>query len=216
MPTDPAPAPALSPYERILGPEFAGLHPRLHAYFSTIPSGSIGTGNGVFDVVGTSRRWLWPALWLLGLAGVVFPVWERDVPFTVTNTPADAGGRPAVSAVRRFSFDHGSRDMIDVISAQSGGLVDRLGSGGLIEAAFSSRVVDGGLHLRSTRVVIHLGTLAIPIPHGLAPVVRLTERFDDATAMQQVAVTIDAPLVGRLYQYSGAFRYSVSSGGDPS
>lgn len=171
----------------------------------------------MFDVVGTSRRWLWPALWLLGLAGVVFPVWERDVPFTVINTPTtDAGGRPAVGAVRRFRFDHGSRDMTDVISAQPDGLVDRLGSGGLIEATFSPRVVDGGLHLRSIRVVIRVGVLAIPLPRVLAPVVRLMERFDDATAMQQVAVTIDAPLVGRLYQYSGTFRYSVVSGGEPS
>lgn len=171
----------------------------------------------MFDVVGTPRRWLWPALWLLGRAGVVFPVHERDVPFTVVNTPTtDARGRPAVRAVRRFDFDRGSRDMTDVISEGQDGLIDRLGSGGLIEAAFTSRVVDGELHLRSTRVAIHLGALTIRLPRRLSPVVRLTERFDDATARQQVAVTIDAQLVGRLYQYSGTFRYSVSSGGEPS
>ncbi len=38
------------------------------------------------------------------------------------------------------------------------------------------------------------------------------ESFDDESGLQQVSVTIDAPLVGRLYEYSGSFRYGIRTG----
>lgn len=211
MPTDLA----ASPYQRVLGRDLAGLHPRLRAYFSAIPLGSVGRGDGIFDVVGTPRRWLWPALWLLGRAGIVFPVWQHGVPFSVTNRPVtDAGGSPAVSAVRRFRFSGGHRDMTDLIAAPAGGLIDRLGSGGILEAAFEAGVAEGGLVLTSTKVAVRVGRLALVVPSRIAPVVRLSERFDDAADRQRIGVTIDAPLLGRLYEYRGSFTYSVDREGD--
>lgn len=195
-------------YLAAIGPEFSALHPRLKAYFSAIPAGSVGTGSGVFDVVGTPRRWLWPALWLLGRVGVVFPVWQRDVPFTVENRSAGAGGA-AVTANRRFRFPSGDRVMTDVIRAENGHLVDRIGTHGLIEARFTPTVVDGGLVLRSTRVAVRAGQLRIPVPARVSPVVVLVERFDDRNDCQRVLVTIDAPVLGRLYEYGGSFRYVV-------
>jgi hypothetical protein len=49
------------------------------------------------------------------------------------------------------------------------------------------------------------------MPRALSPVVRLTERFDDALDRQFVALTIDVPLVGRVYEYRGHFRYRIES-----
>ncbi|MBE7163154.1 MAG: DUF4166 domain-containing protein, partial [Williamsia herbipolensis] len=69
----------------------ARLHPRLRAYFAAIPPGHVGRGDGVFAVVGTPRRWLWPFLALFARDDVMFPVWERDVPFTVENRPVRVG-----------------------------------------------------------------------------------------------------------------------------
>ena len=212
MPADPA----ASPYQHTLGRELTGLHPKLLAYFSALPPGSVGQGSGVFDVVGTPRRWLWPALWVLGRAGILFPVWEHGVPFTVTNRPTSMDGFPAVAAVRQFRFTRGTRDMTDLIAARGDTLVDRLGLPRLLEAAFDARVVDGALELTSTRVGVILGPVTVRIPAPFAPVVRLSERFDDASDRQQVRVTIDAPVLGRLYEYSGSFSYSVDTGGEPS
>ena len=87
-----------SPWRAALGEDFARLHPRLLAYFSAIPAGRVGRGTGTFDRVGTSRRWLWPVLRVLERRRILFPVWERDVAFTVENR-ADHSG---VSAVRTF------------------------------------------------------------------------------------------------------------------
>ncbi|HEY2555465.1 MAG TPA: DUF4166 domain-containing protein, partial [Diaminobutyricibacter sp.] len=100
-----------SPYQAVLGDDLAGLHPRLQAYFSAIPADHHGFGRGVFDTVGTPRRWLWPALAVLGRAGVVFPVWQRDVPFTVVNHPVADGGGPAITADRFFELAGGGRHM---------------------------------------------------------------------------------------------------------
>ncbi len=197
-------------YPAAIGPEFSALHPRLATYFDAIPLGSVGTGVGVFDVVGTPRRWLWPALWLLGRAGVLFPAWQRNVPFVVENrSRVDESGQPVVSALRRFRFPSGDRVMIDRMRIRNGRLVDRIGTSGLIEAEFASTVENGGLVLRSRRVAIRLGGVRIPIPARVSPVVTLSERFDDHNDCQRVLVTIDAPMLGRLYEYGGSFRYVV-------
>ena len=168
--------------------DLTGLHPRLQAYFSEIPADSVGRGVGVFDVVGTPKRWLWPVLWVLGRQGVVFPAWARDVPFTVVNRP-DSG---SLHGSRTFHFAWGDRSMIDVISPT---LVDELGTRRQYRAALSGAVVDGGLRLWSARMR--------PFPGH----VEVTERWVDG--LQHVAVVITAPLVGRVYEYSGYFSYEI-------
>lgn len=113
--------PDLSPYQAARDGDLTGLHPKLREYFAAIPAGQHGLGRGVFAVVGTPRRWLWPVLAVLARDGVVFPVWEHGVPFVVVNRPGPA----RVDAVRRCEFRGESRDMIDAIGADSDGLVDR-------------------------------------------------------------------------------------------
>ena len=207
----PAQAPAHSPYEIARGGDLSGLHPELRAYFAAVPAGQYGLGRGTFSTVGTPRRWLWPVLAVLARDGVLFPVWQQDVPFLVVNRPGPA----RVDALRRFEFSGGSRDMIDAIEADADGLTDRLGRSGRLEARLDSRIVDGALHLDSTRVLAHLLGRRVRIPQRLAPRVHLIERFDDADQRQHVRVTVTAPLVGIVYEYAGSFRYSIESGEPP-
>lgn len=39
--------------------------------------------------------------------------------------------------------------------------------------------------------------------------IRLTERFDDALDRQRMSLTVDAPLLGRVYEYRGDFTYRI-------
>ncbi|MEO5533620.1 MAG: DUF4166 domain-containing protein [Pseudolysinimonas sp.] len=195
-----------SPWEVALGTHLADLDPALRTYFSAIPSGKVGRGSGVFSRVGTPRRWLWPMLAVLGRAHIVFPVWAKDVPFEVVNTPGDG----AIHAARTFHFVRGDRVMrdrvmYDEIRMTARGLVDRLGTRGRLEAPLEAQVVEGRLELRSRRAYLRLGAARIPIP--FAPRVLLVEsRVGDR---QHVALTMDAPLIGRIYEYSGSFSYGI-------
>jgi hypothetical protein len=193
---DPEP---LSPWQRVLGAAPPELHPRLRAYFSAIPAGRVGRGTGTFDRVGTPRRWLWPVLAVLARSGIVFPVWARDVPFTIENRPDG----DLLRARRTFRLPAGDRIMVDAVEARDGRIVDRLGEAGALRAELAATVEDGALVLRSVRT----SWRGIPIP--LAPRVTLVERWDDAAGRQHVALTLDAPLLGRVYEYEGRFDYAV-------
>jgi hypothetical protein len=201
----------MSPWTTVLGDSLADLHPRLRAYFGAIPPGSRGVGAGTFDVAGTPRRWLWPVLWLFRREGIVFPAWQTGVPFLVVNQAVRdrVDGAVAVASVRTFNFRSGDRRMLDEIIAGPGGLVDVLGATRRLQARLEARVAGGELHLRSTGLVVRIGRSHIRIPNTIAPVVTLVERFDEASDRQRVAVMIDAPLLGRLYEYSGSFTFEV-------
>ncbi|MDN3478483.1 DUF4166 domain-containing protein [Curtobacterium sp. APC 4022] len=218
-----------SPYELSASADvLAALHPRLRTYFGAVPPGHVGRGSGVFTVVGTPRRWLWPVLGVLARDAVVFPLWEHDVPFTVENRPvhvrrgrsgrfgmaADREARPAVRAHRTFHFASGDRTMVDAITAEPEGLVDHLGRHGRVSALLAVTVPAtgpdaGALRLVSTRVSVHALGREWRLPAALSPRVVLTERFDDDADVQRVSLTLSAVGLGTLYRYEGAFRYSV-------
>lgn len=213
-----------SPYELSTPPDvLARLHPRLRTYFGPVPPGHVGRGEGVFDVVGTPRRWLWPVLAVFARDSVMFPVWERDVPFTVENRPTrvrcgsgvSLEARVAVRAHRTFRFRSGSRTMVDAITAEPDGLVDHLGRHGRVSARLRAQVdADGpdagALRLVSTRVTFRALGRDLRLPAALSPRVTLTERFDDEADLQRVSLVLAAPVLGTLYRYEGAFRYEIA------
>lgn len=190
-----------SPWRLALGDRFEALDPGLRAYFSELPPGSVGRGRGVFEVVGTPRRWLWPVLAILARAGIAFPVWEHEVPFEVRNTPIGS----AVRATLVFGFARGHRVMRHAIGMTDRGLVDLLGTRGRLETELRASVRDGRLELRSTRTLLCVGRWRFPIVG--APRVKLVERADGAR--QRVELTLTAPLVGCIYEYAGTFQYSL-------
>ena len=195
-----------SPYARALGERIDDLHPRLRAYFEAIPDGAVGIGEGVFQRVGTPRRWLWPFLRLLERRGVVAAGWERDVPFRVENRTIAS----RAIGERTFHFTRGPWTMRDAAAlTRHGRVVDELGEPGLLAACFDVEVRQGALHLTSRAIGLRLGRFRVRIPGPLAPVIRLTERFDDALARQRMALTVDAPLLGRVYEYRGDFTYRI-------
>lgn len=197
---------ASSPYAQALGDQLTQLHPQLREYFSTIPVGHVGIGEGVFSRVGTPRRWLWPLLRPLHERGVVYAGWQLSVPFRVTNR--HVAGR--VVSAREFLLPGQSWTMRDAVSLRPHGrLVDELGEPGIVAASFDVEVRDGSLRLISRAVGFRFGRVRIRVPRLFGPVVRLMESFDDITERQHVSVTIDIPLLGRVYEYAGDFRYRI-------
>ncbi|WP_435746336.1 DUF4166 domain-containing protein [Microbacterium sp. PMB16] len=195
-----------SPYARSLGDRIDDLHPRLQEYFRGVPDGSVGIGEGVFHRVGTPRRWLRPILRVLERRGVVPATWEHDVPFRVENRTVAS----RAIGERTFHLARGAWVMHDAVAlTRHGRIVDELGEPGLIAACFDVDTHEGGVRLTSRAVGFRLGRLRVRVPQLLSPVVRVTERFDDALDRQHVALTIDAPILGRLYEYSGDFRYRI-------
>ncbi|WP_241488001.1 DUF4166 domain-containing protein [Leucobacter japonicus] len=188
------------------------LHPTLQQYFATIPEGHVGRGRGVFDRVGTPRRWLHPVLRLLERRGVVRATWARDVPFTVENRTI--AGR----AVGRRSLElpDGLWQMRDSVGLNAQGrLVDEIGEPATVVASFDLSAGADGVRLVSRYVGLvlfaHRGDRrrVLRLPRAIAPVVRLHERFDALAQRQRVDVTIDVPFFGRIYEYGGAFTYRI-------
>ena len=195
----------ISPYAATLGDRRASLHPTLVSYFDTIPEGHVGFGDGVFEVVGTPRRWLHPFLRFFESRGVVPAGYWRDVAFTVENRTVGGSAR----AIRTFALPHGAFEMTDVVTRTDRGVIDTLGSPPTVAAAFRVDVDAGALMMRSTRVGLRIGSLRITIPAWCQPKVRLIERFDEPTNKQRMSLTIDAPVIGRVYEYRGWFTYQI-------
>ncbi|AYF99073.1 DUF4166 domain-containing protein [Protaetiibacter intestinalis] len=193
-----------APWASALGHRVEELSPALQAYFGGAPYGSHGIGEGVFTTVGTPRRLLWPLLAVLGRWNVVWPVWAHNVPFTIANVPTPHG----LIGVRRFRFADGDRTMTDRISWTSRGLRQRLGAGERIVAELHVEPEDGGLRITSGRVGIRAFGLRFSLPASWAPRIEVHERTL-ADGRQHVALTLDLPLVGRAYEYAGAFEYRI-------
>lgn len=197
-----------SPYLRALGGQRTHLHPALRTYFSAVPRGQVGIGEGVFERVGTPRRWLWPVLQVLQRHGVVYAGWQSDVPFTIRNVTV--AGR-AISS-RTLHLPDGDWTMHDAVSGASRGrVVDQLGEPVTLAVAFDVSVDGDTLSLRSRSIGIRWGKRRVRLPRLLSPVVRLRESAEKQAGRQRVALTVDMPLFGRIYEYEGVFTYRLES-----
>ena len=101
--------------------------------------------------------------------------------------------------------------MVDAITAERGGLVDHLGRSRRLISRLSWHITDGALTLTSTILAVRVGRVRMTVPRILAPVVTLVERFDVADGRQHVDLEVHAPLIGKLYEYSGSFTYRIEN-----
>jgi len=182
------------------------LHPALLRYFSAVPRGSVGIGTGVFERVGTRKRWLWPFLRVMQRHGAVYAGWHENVPFTVRNRTI-AG---KALSVRTLQLPDGKWVMKDAVhSRPHGTVVDQIGDPTTLAVAFTASVDKGAYVLRSTTLGLRWRRLRLRVPAFLAPVVRLRESAEKLAGRQRVALTVDMPLLGRLYEYEGTFEYRI-------
>ncbi|UPL13233.1 DUF4166 domain-containing protein [Microbacterium galbinum] len=197
-----------SPYERALGDRISELHPKTAWYFRTIPDGQVGIGTGVFTRAGSPHRWLWPVFRIAESLGVAFAGWERDVPFRIENRTI---GGTAV-AVRYFDLPGRTWVMPDTVAlGENRVLRNEIGPHRTVVTTFDLDVHDGAVVLTIRRVGMRFGRLRIAAPRFLRPRIGLVERWDEDRQQHHVNMTIDAPLLGRVYEYTGYFDYVIES-----
>lgn len=198
----------LSPYERALGERISELHPKTAWYFRTIPDGQVGVGTGVFTSAGSRHRWLWPVLRIGEALGVAFAGWEEDVPFRIENRTVDG----TAVAVRYFELPGRTWVMPDVVVLGANRILrNEIGPHRTVVTTFDLDVRDEAVVLTIRRVGLRLGPLRIAAPRFLRPQIRLVERWDAERERHHVNMTIDAPLLGRVYEYTGFFAYEIES-----
>ncbi|MGN7965611.1 DUF4166 domain-containing protein [Microbacterium sp. 22179] len=197
-----------SPYERALGDRISELHPKTAWYFRTIPEGQVGIGTGVFTRAGSPHRWLWPVFRIAESLGVAFAGWESDVPFRIENRTV---GGTAV-AVRYFDLPGRTWVMPDTVALGENRILrNEIGPHRTVVTTFDLDVQDGAVVLTIRRVGMRFGRLRIAAPRFLRPRIGLVERWDDGRQQHHVNMTIDAPLLGRVYEYTGYFDYVIES-----
>ncbi|GAB2555834.1 DUF4166 domain-containing protein [Leucobacter ruminantium] len=201
-----------SPYEAALGERIHDLHPELRRYFSAIPEGCVGLGRGEFSEFGSRSRWLRPLLRAFERRGALYGGYAEAVPFRIVNRTIAAGpGTEAGTAVarREIGLPGGEWVMSDDVVRVGDRVVDRIGAPWTLSASFEVDVRDGALVLTSRAVGVVLGRLRLRIPRPLAPVVRLRKSRAAEGGGQYVELTVDAPVVGRIYGYRGGFEYAI-------
>lgn len=193
------------PYRQALGAQASTLHPRLESYFSPLPPGRAGHGHGVLTRLG-SRSPLRILMRPFQSRGAFYAGWADDVPFEVINRGEDG----AVVAERRFHVSGEAWVMRDRVTLAGDGLMeDLIGAPPMLSAVFEVAVESGALVLRSHRMRIQLGRLRLRVPRPVAPRILLEERFLDELDRQQVSVSVDLPVLGRIYEYEGTFTYRI-------
>lgn len=138
--------------------------------------------------------------------GALYAGWAEEVPFEVTNRGQDG----AVVAERRFRVPGGDWVMRDRVRPAGEGLIeDLIGAPPALSAVFEVAVDRGALVLRSRSTAVRLGRLRLRVPRPVAPRIRLEERFVDELDRQQVSLTVDMPVLGRIYEYQGTFVHHI-------
>ena len=191
---------AVSPYAAVLGDRRGLLAPPLQRYFDTIPDGYVGRGEGIFHVVGTPRRRLWPLLRLLQRSAVVPAGFWHDVPFSVVNrTIGDRG-----VGVRTFHLPSGDFTMTDVVARSGAGTADAIGTPARVSARFDLEVRNEKLMMTSRRIGVRIGRLRLGTPSWFRARIRIAEYTEHD--QHHMSFTLDLPLIGRVYEYRGSFR----------
>jgi hypothetical protein len=187
-----------SVYQRVLGGQIKSLAPELRAYFSG--RHGVGVGTGVFEVAGSRRRFLRPALAWLAWRRILFPEYGCDVPFDITNTPTEDGG---LEAVRTFHFASRDRPLEDTMRVVDGRLHDFLGKRRGFEVRMTLTITNGLLEMRSDRQWLHLRRLRVRLPRFAT--VTVSESWLDGR--QHVDVRLRSPILGEWFRYAGSFSY---------
>jgi hypothetical protein len=196
-------------YERVLGRDFARLHPRIQERFGFDSAARVASvGRGTMEEVWHGRLYTLPFLYVGAWRRIMFPERGRDVPFTVENYAyVDGFGRETVTWIRRFAGARPRRfDAYMIYSEARRGIVDYLGTHQHLAVDLQLSVDEaGGLRLRSGEQRFYEGPVAFRFPLFFSGIADVREWYDDARGRFGIAVTVENRVWGPLFGYRGWF-----------
>ncbi|WP_341277754.1 DUF4166 domain-containing protein [Paenibacillus sp. FSL H8-0537] len=207
-------------YEKVLGADFARLHPRIQERFGfSSTDGMASIGEGVMEEIWYSKRVAIP-LYIGSSRHIMFPQGGSQIPFTIGNYAyADQFGRETVTWIRTFKFPQKIRrfDATMIYSRKHEKIVDYLGTKQHLAVDLDiSAVPGGGIRIRSGQQRFYERFLQFRFPRMLTGEADVTEWYDEALDKYRISVQVNNPLLGTIFRYSGSFQaYFIDTGKQP-
>lgn len=196
-------------YEKVLGPDFKRLHPKIQERFGfSSVDGIASIGTGVMDEIWRGRFYTLPFLYIGTWRRIMFPEVGRNIPFQIENYAyKDGFGRETVTWLRTFRSTKVRRfDAYMVHSEERKCIVDYLGDHEHLAVDIELTVADnGGIKLRSGAQRFYEGPLAFTFPLLFSGVAEVCEWYDDASSKYRISVDVTNPVWGPLFGYRGSF-----------
>lgn len=201
---------ARSIYERALGEKFRELHPRIRERFGFASDDGVAcVGRGRMAVVRNGGAFTYPFLLAGTLHNVMFPEQGTAVPFSVYNFAyEDEYGRETVTWVREFELPRPRRfDATMIYSEERDRVVDYLGTHQHLAVDIDLAVDEatGGLSITAGDQRLYAFGLGGSFPAVLTGRADVLEWYDDEEERYRIAVHVENPVVGTLFEYRGWF-----------
>jgi hypothetical protein len=197
-------------YQKVLGENFAKLHPKIQRRFGfDSTSGVASIGRGVMEHVWHGRWYTLPFLAIGTWRNIMFPQRGREVPFTIENYAyRDGFGRETVTWARTYHFPHQEKrfDATMIYSEQRGKIIDYLGTHQHLAVEIDMSVADnGGMRLKSGAQYFYEGKIGFRFPMLFSGVADVCEWYDDKAGKYRIEVRVSNKVFGPLFGYRGVF-----------
>jgi hypothetical protein len=208
-------------YERVLGSDFARLHPEIQRRFGFSSKDKIACiGTGVMEELWHGPAYTLPFLYVGSWRRIMFPETGHNVPFQIVNySYLDSLGRETITWIRTFHTKRPRRfDAYMIYSEQRQCIVDYLGTHQHLAVDIDLSVAsNGGLCLRSGAQRFYEGAVGFSFPMLFSGVADVCEWYDDADKCFRIEVTVKNRTWGRLFGYKGNFQveWTPIAGGVP-
>jgi len=202
-------------YERVLGSDFARLHPEIQRRFGFSSKDNIASvGSGVMEEIWHGPPYTLPFLYVGSWRRIMFPERGHNVPFQIVNySYLDVLGRETITWIRTFHTKRPRRfDAYMIYSEQRKCIVDYLGTHQHLAVDIDLSVTsNGGLCLRSGAQRFYEGPVGFSFPMLFSGVADVCEWYDDTDKCFRIEVVVKNRTWGRLFGYKGHFQVEWSS-----
>ena len=197
-------------YQRVLGSDFARLHPQVQERFGfSSADGVASIGTGIMEEIWKGPFFIDPFLRIGSRRRIMFPETGRNVPFTIENYAfVDRFGRETISWIRTFETRRPRRfDAYMVYSTTRERIVDYLGSHEHLAVDIDLAVDEhGGLRLRSGAQRFYEGLIGFSFPMLFSGIADVREWYDETAGCFRITVDVHNRVWGKLFGYRGRFR----------
>ncbi|MBW5447622.1 DUF4166 domain-containing protein [Cohnella sp. CFH 77786] len=203
-------------YERVLGEDFAKLHPQIRKRFGFGSADQMASiGRGVMEQVWYGKWFTLPFLALGTWRNILFPQRGQEVPFTIENYAyQDSFGRETVTWIRTYHFPDRVRrfDATMIYSENKRKIIDYLGTHQHLAVEIDMSVAEnGGMRLRSGEQFFYEGRVGFRFPMIFSGYADVCEWYDEETEKFRIDVQVNNKFFGPLFGYRGSFEVEYIS-----